>query len=85
MSDKEQITEVVWNYLNGQNNRKYDLVEKAWHDDCHMFGINAQNEVVVYPRSIWREWFAEPSSLLRTLKLGQLSMEQKELLFTLIT
>ena len=61
MSDKEQITEVVWNYLNGQNNRKYELVEKAWHEDCHMYGINAQKEVVIYPRSIWREWFANPS------------------------
>ncbi|MBK5114630.1 MAG: nuclear transport factor 2 family protein [Candidatus Heimdallarchaeota archaeon] len=61
IKDKELIVETVWNYLNGQNNRKYELVEKAWHDDCHMFGINAQNEVVIYPRSIWREWFAGPS------------------------
>ncbi len=59
--DKEQIVETIWNYLNGQNNREYKLVEKAWHDDCQMFGVTAENEVVIYPRSIWREWFAKPS------------------------
>jgi len=72
MSDEELITEVIWNYLNGQNNRKYELIEKAWHNDCHMFGRNAQNEMVIYPRSIWREWFASPSDDPRAKKNAEI-------------
>ena len=59
--DKELIENAVWLYLNGQNNRKYLLVEKGWHPDCHMFGLNDKQEVVIYPRSIWQEWFSKPS------------------------
>ncbi|MBK5112957.1 MAG: nuclear transport factor 2 family protein [Candidatus Heimdallarchaeota archaeon] len=63
MTMKEELAKVeeaVSYYMKGAIKRDFEHLAKGWHDEAKMFGLDKENNLVIYDKDFWKKSFEKP-------------------------
>ncbi len=56
----DKVKETIMCYVDGTIERDFNILEKGWHPECRMFGINHEGNLAIATIDFWKENFAKP-------------------------